>query len=250
MLKKIDEVQGTKNALSGLENEQLIVNKFNNWKENKETHIWLENMGYSIRNINSIIAKPISGYKTDISLEIFLKDGELPKIENIQLKLVKNKKGFSQIDKRWVKEYQKLWGFDDVIFSLLSYFSGSIKPYHKNTKYENRMLLNEFSEEEQDIMLKWFEHNKRTILNNILQGKDLYLASWVLVTHTFNTKTRYTIVSIEKIVNYCCAQKVQITKSGVLMMGLVSLQRKGGDAGRKTANKLQFKIDPLKLFRI
>jgi len=33
-----------------------------------------------------------------------------------------------------------------------------------------------------------------------------------------------------------------------LHLGKVTMQRKGGDAGRNTANMLQFKINPLKLF--
>ena len=41
-----------------------------------------------------------------------------------------------------------------------------------------------------------------------------------------------------------------ITSRGGLRIGRVTAQRKGGDGGRPSANKLQFKIDPTKVFFI
>jgi len=42
--------------------------------------------------------------------------------------------------------------------------------------------------------------------------------------------------------------EVQVTSKGSLKIGNITLQRKGGDGGKPTANMLQFKIDPTKLF--
>ena len=39
-----------------------------------------------------------------------------------------------------------------------------------------------------------------------------------------------------------------IKKKGCLRIGKITVRRKGGDGGRKTAQMLQFKIDPLLLF--
>ena len=41
---------------------------------------------------------------------------------------------------------------------------------------------------------------------------------------------------------------VKFTERGSLNIGKVTMQRKGGDAGRDTAKMLQFKIDPVNLF--
>ena len=41
---------------------------------------------------------------------------------------------------------------------------------------------------------------------------------------------------------------VEITKAGNLKIGRITMQRKGGDNGRDTANMLQFKINPVQLF--
>ena len=41
-----------------------------------------------------------------------------------------------------------------------------------------------------------------------------------------------------------------MTPRGSLKIGRITVQRKGGDNGRKTANMLQFKIDPTEIFNI
>ncbi|OAV02307.1 hypothetical protein AO381_1598 [Moraxella catarrhalis] len=43
---------------------------------------------------------------------------------------------------------------------------------------------------------------------------------------------------------------VVISPRGSLKIGRVTMQRKGGDNGRPTANMLQFKIDPAELFEL
>ena len=42
---------------------------------------------------------------------------------------------------------------------------------------------------------------------------------------------------------------VSITNLGSIKIGNITIQRKGGDGGRKTANMLQFKINPCLLLR-
>lgn len=44
--------------------------------------------------------------------------------------------------------------------------------------------------------------------------------------------------------------EVRISPRGSLKIGHITIQRKGGDGGRDTANMLQFKIDPTDLFDI
>lgn len=47
--------------------------------------------------------------------------------------------------------------------------------------------------------------------------------------------------------NFFGSGDIEITKRGSIKIGRITLQRKGGDGGRDTANMLQFKIDPSKL---
>ena len=57
---------------------------------------------------------------------------------------------------------------------------------------------------------------------------------------------------ILKPINFCLNLfgngHVIITSKGSIKIGNITVQRKGGDGGRKTANMLQFKINPLLLF--
>ncbi|MEK6925764.1 MAG: hypothetical protein AABW50_00645 [Nanoarchaeota archaeon] len=41
---------------------------------------------------------------------------------------------------------------------------------------------------------------------------------------------------------------IRITDMGSLKVGKITMQRKGGDAGRESAKMLQFKINPCLLF--
>ena len=51
-------------------------------------------------------------------------------------------------------------------------------------------------------------------------------------------------------VNHFSQGNVIITKRGNFTIGKITMQRKGGDGGRITANMLQFKINPAELFEI
>lgn len=46
-----------------------------------------------------------------------------------------------------------------------------------------------------------------------------------------------------------CNGKIEITSRGNFKIGRITMQRKGGDSGRKTAQMLQFKINPAELFK-
>jgi hypothetical protein len=46
------------------------------------------------------------------------------------------------------------------------------------------------------------------------------------------------------VINFYGQGEVMLTKKGNLKIGKVVIQRKGGDAGKDTANMLQFKFDP------
>ncbi|MBO7081030.1 MAG: hypothetical protein J6V99_03220 [Neisseriaceae bacterium] len=50
--------------------------------------------------------------------------------------------------------------------------------------------------------------------------------------------------------NFYAQGKAEISSRGSVHIGKITMQRKGGDNGRKTANMLQFKCDPAELFLI
>ena len=72
-------------------------------------------------------------------------------------------------------------GVSQVIYELLQYFTGGKTPKIKDTRDERRMFADEFSENEQQLLLKFFIDNKTLIVNDILKGRGKFSAEWMLV---------------------------------------------------------------------
>lgn len=242
----MDSIKGSEIAKKGFENEKYVVNKFNNWKTDEDARKWLKIMGYDFNKINELRAMVLNGYKTDV--QVILKYNNIIKTENLQVKLVSNSKGFNQIDKRWIDNYKKMWNIPEDIVKLLKYFTGENKPY-KESKKENRMFINEFNIEEQHKILNFFSENKTLILNDIFKGRGEFAAKWILVIQKTDT-TQWIMKPMDIVLNLYGKEDVKISPRGSIKIGKVTMQRKGGDKGRETANMLQFKINPLELFTL
>ncbi len=57
-------------------------------------------MNYDLDEIEFVKAIKLSGYKTDVQVQITIKLKKAIDVENLQVKLVSNNRGFNQIDKR------------------------------------------------------------------------------------------------------------------------------------------------------
>ncbi len=57
-------------------NENDIIEKFNNWQNDMEAQKWLSIMQYDFNQIEEVEAVKLSGYKTDIQVQVrvFLKN--------------------------------------------------------------------------------------------------------------------------------------------------------------------------------
>ncbi|NUM32279.1 MAG: hypothetical protein HUU47_08145 [Bacteroidetes bacterium] len=66
-------------------------------------------MKYKLSEIEFVEAAKISKYKTDVQVQVSIKLKKAIDVENLQVKLVSNPKGFNQIDKRWVYKYTEMW---------------------------------------------------------------------------------------------------------------------------------------------
>ena len=246
----MDSSGGSKIAKDGFNNEKDIANKFINWNNDVEAQQWLKTMGYELNNIEYVYAEVLHGYKTDVQVQVTIKLKNIIEAQNLQVKLVSNQKGFNQIDKRWIKNYAYMWEIPDNIIKLLKYYTGEIPPYKQNTRDKRRMFMDEFSEEEQNEILQYFEQNKMLIILDIVKGRGKFAAEWILVAQKYENIFRWTLKPINVAINHYSEGKVEITNRGNLKIGRIGMQRKGGDAGRETANMLQFKVDPVELFDI
>ncbi|MEM3738369.1 MAG: hypothetical protein QW204_01315, partial [Thermoplasmata archaeon] len=275
---------GSATAKGGFENEKEICEKFNNWKNDAEAKRWLSIMGYDVNQIDSVEAIHIptrlkrkdverlglrEDYeqlmrfkKADAQIRIKIVMGAIVKIENLSLKMVtvrkdKNTPGYNQVDKRWVDTYQQLWDFDDTVAYGLKLFTGEIRPPPEITanvklRDERRVLLNEMPKELAERIVNFFRANKILVVSDILKGRGGLSANWMLVTKHFESEniTAWVLKDINTTMNFFGGGEVYITRDGSLRIGRITMQRKGGDAGRPTANMLQFKIKPCDLFKI
>nr|WP_206731968.1 type II restriction endonuclease [Arcobacter cloacae] len=244
--------KGSQTAKDGFKNEHFVVNEFNNWEKSDLAKAWLEKMNYSLEDIESVRASKITGsFKADVQVEIKIeiKLKSLVDIQNLQVKLVSNPKGFNQIDKRWLSSYREMWDIPDNVYMLLQHFTGELPPKISNPQDKRRMFLTEFTSDEQKIILKFFNDNKTMIVSDILKGRGSFAAEWMLVILKIGTNLNWALEPINYVLNYFGNGDVLMTPRGSISIGNITVQRKGGDGGRATANMLQFKINPAELIK-
>lgn len=248
------QAKGSQTARDGFQNERDVIDIFNHWQKNDTAKAWLEAMGYNITDIEHVKAiKVIGQYKADIQVrvKIIIKLKSQEDIQNLQVKLVSNSQGFNQIDKRWIDKYTELWNIPQDIVNILKNFTGEIVPVNIgiHLKDSRRMLFSEMTESDQHKIIKFFEANKILIVSDLLKGRGEFSADWVLVILKVNGNNDWVLKSINEVMNVFGSGPVRITPQGSLKIGRIGMQRKGGDNGRNTANMLQFKINPVELFK-
>lgn len=240
--------KGSRTAKEGFRNEEDVVNRFNNWKQDSTAQAWLIAMEYDIDKIEFVKAVKLSGYKTDVQVQLTIKSKQAIDVENLQVKLVSNLQGFNQIDKRWVDKYVQMWDIPEHVASILERYTGEAEPSCEKPRDKRRMFANEFTKAEQEVVMAWLNENKTLIVSDILKGRGKFAAEWMLVVQKVQTEARWVLKSMNFCMNYFGAREVVISPKGNFKIGKITMQRKGGDNGRPTANMLQFKINPAKLF--
>ncbi len=243
---------GSQTAKGGFRNEKDVIVRFNNWEKDEVAQKWLNAMGYDISDIEYVKAVKVRGqYKADIQVRvrIIIKLKSQEDLQNLQVKLVSNPQGFNQIDKRWIDKYVELWNIPEDLTKILKSFTGEIKPTRKGLKDKRRILLSEMDESDQNKIIGFIEKNKILIISDLLKGRGEFSADWVLVILKINSESTWVLKSINEAMNVFGGGDVRITERGSLRIGKILMQRKGGDNGRDTAKMLQFKINPVELFK-
>ena len=243
---------GSQTAKGGFKNENDVIKRFNKWEKDEVAKKWLKAMGYEISDIEYVKAVKVRGqYKADIQVRvrIIIKLKSQEDLQNLQVKLVSNPQGFNQVDKRWIDKYVELWNIPKDVVKILKLFTGEIKPKKSGLKDSRRMLLTEMDEKDQNKVIKFFEENKILVVSDLLKGRGEFSADWVLVILKVNGESAWTLKSINEAMNVFGSGVIRITDQGSLKIGQIGMQRKGGDNGRDTAKMLQFKINPVELFK-
>jgi hypothetical protein len=237
--------QGSETAREGFRNETRIAEKFNNWRTDPEAKVWLAAMGYHVGEIDAVTATKPPGEKADILVEI--KAARRTGREGISIKLVSSEQGFNQIDKRWLAHYARMWTMPKPVLDALQLFVGE-KPPTQPGRAANRMFLNELDPTARNAVVEFFQTNRTRVVADLFRGDGVYAAGWVMVAQTSGEKPRWVLRKIDDAIRFYADGPVSITRGGNLKIGRITMQRKGGDAGRDTAKMLQFKIDPTDLF--
>ena len=244
------KILGSETAKEGFRNEDDVINRLNNWKESPNAKKWLNVMGYNLKEIEKVKAVKITGgHKTDVQVQVTIFMKEAIAAENLSIKLVSNPQGFNQIDKRKIQKYVEMWNIPDEVTNLLKLFTGETKPDVKGLRDPRRMFLTEMPEKDQNKVVDFFKRNQILIVSDILKGRGKFAADWMLVILKAEGYS-WTLQEINKVMNFFGEGDVYVTDRGSLRIGKITVQRKGGDAGRDSAKMLQFKINPAALFEL
>ena len=223
----MDSRGGSKIARDGFRNEYDVANKFDNWHSDIEAQEWLKTMGYSLDKIEYVKAEVLHGVKTDVQVQVTIKLKEIIEAQNLQVKLVSNRRGYNQIDKRWIDNYKELWSIPEEIVKLLKYYTGEIKPYKRGTRDSRRMYFTEMTLDEQNKVLSFFEKNKIMIITDIMKGRGILAAEWVLVAQKISRDSRWVLKPMNEVMNYYSDGDICFSTRGVLKIGKITVQRKG-----------------------
>ena len=248
---------GSETAKSGFKNEDFIATEFSKGEKSKHAKKWLTEMGYDTTKITKIDAKTsrelgLGSVKSDVI--VFVNE------DRIGISAKKAIADFNQIDKRWTDTYQELLKIPNDVVVILKKYVGEegfqpkdFSEYrNKKLKDKRRLYIDELSEKEQERLISYLESIKEKIFEMVLRGEGKDVAEWLLVIKYNNRKEMIDskIVTIGDAIKHFSKGKVTTTKRGVLKIGQITLQRKGGDGGRKTAQMLQFKFSPNEIFNI
>jgi len=275
---------GSSTAKGGFASEDKVVEKFNNWKNDKEAQTWLKILGYKLEDIKELKAigippqiskdfakslglekdEDLQFKKADLQVQItvVLNNGVI-KRENISVKKANKNANYNQVDKRKVDTYQKIWKFDDEIATILKLFTGEIEPVRNPdllNKYcgispeqledYRRIYLDYLKPQYLEKIIRFFSEKKLKILLDIIKGRGALAAEWLMVVRYDPGKdeTKWVLTNINTALDCFSIGNVKLTKKTKASLQLsngIVMQRKGGTPD---PTSLQFKIKPLLIF--
>lgn len=246
--------RGSETAKGGFRNEEDVCTAFNEWPHDAEARGWLATMHGHLDSIKTVTASVPRGAKakTDVEVRVTTPDGETR--YGISIKLVSTKGGFNQIDKRWLDTYATMWNMPPDVIDALKRFVGETPPTTPG-RDPDRMFLTELPPDSQQKVVDFFTKHRDRIVSDLFAGDGDHAAGWFLVTVRDQEEggdephpKRSILVSTAAAAAFFGTGDIAITPAGSLRIGRITMQRKGGDNGRKSAQMLQFKIDPTDLF--
>lgn len=240
---KLSNIQ-SEAAHRGLDAEQALIEKINC---HDPDCMWIVEECCDCKGYGQYKAKkPGNREKPDVLL--YDDPADIPAMKGISMKTYDPKMSFSQTNRGPHETYVKEFGMPYGIAETLRAF------VIKNHQGE-RTMLNEAPISAQEELLRFFELYQRQIISHVLRGKakGVLKADWLLLHEVeddywikrVGDRASWHLYPMTRVIDCCCSKSPSITDRGNLILGLgLTMQRKGGDGGAKTANDLQFKLNP------
>jgi hypothetical protein len=223
-------------AKNGYKEEELVCKDLNNTLIKKKFISMLGNNYNEYNRING-------NHKCDIQSD--------NKILSAQVK--KYKKGqFQQLDRHWATSLiENIPELDEASQILKDLFEYPLLPngtHVDKSKNIKKLCNSNYSQEILDNFLDLLNKHKKQILEYAFFGSNLEMQPEYLIGVEYIDKERNKIIvfKIIDIINYLETLIFEISpRKTVIRLGnksTISLQRKGGDSGKKNSNQLQIKL--------
>jgi len=231
-------------AHRGLDAEQALIEKINS---HDPDCAWVVEECCGTEGYGDFKAKkPGNREKPDVL--IYNNPNDILGMKGVSMKTYKPEVSFSQANRGSLETYVEELGISYGVAETLRAF---VVKNHGG----DRTMLNEAPASEQDELLNFFRLYQRQIISHVLRGKakGVLKADWLLLheakdadwINKVGQREFWHLYPMSQVIDCCCSESPAITKAGNLTLGLgLTLQRKGGDGGAKTANDLQFKLNP------
>jgi hypothetical protein len=233
----VEEQYNRDAARNGREAEKILTGYI---QSHEESTAWIvEEIGHYSYEKTS--AKHRAGIeKPDVVLYVTEEDKEYA---FISLKCCKNfNTAFNQIKRCSVASFRGEFVVPSDVIAILN----------KYTEDKKKLLAGNYSQKELDRLLEFLNEKRKPLLASAFTGRDKKpKANWLLLhqwkfpnrRRNIGKKASSQLISMQKVLKLYEGIKVSYTKRGTITFGAgVTLQRKGGDRGAKTANDLQFKL--------
>lgn len=234
--KKLLSYTNSQTAKNGYNEEELVCKDLN-IQDVKEAFTPM--LGNNYNECNRITGN----HKCDIQSD--------NKVLRAQVKKYK-KRQFQQLDRHHIsnliKNIPELDGASQILKDLLEY------PLLQNGKYVDKsknlktLCNSNYTQEILDNFLDLLNKCKKQLLEYAFYGSKLEIQPEYLfgVEYDNGKRDKIVVFKIEDVIGYLETLNFTISprKTAILLgdNGTISLQRKGGDAGRKSSNQLQIKI--------
>jgi hypothetical protein len=178
--------------------------------------------------------------------------------KNLRAQVKKIKEGqFQQLDRHWIDHLiANIPDLNKIETILKDVFEYPILPNETHidrSKKLKKISTLYFSQETINNLFKVLNENIKHILNYAFLGtnSDMQPEYLIGVEYKNNKRNKIVIFKICDVINYLEQLKFEISPRETAILlgneGIISLQRKGGDSGKKSSNQLQIKIIVSKL---